>query len=308
MYGPHSFHTQHRGVWDFMCEFAEFNNVKNRTKVKYKDEIYSFPINLFTLHQLWGVQTPEEARAKLQEVKHDIHHPRNIEEFCLANVGQEIYEKFIYGFTKKQWGKEPSDLPVSIIKRIPIRLTYNDNYFDDQYEGIPIGGYTALFDNMLDGIDVILGEDYLKNREKWRARNVIYTGPIDEFFDYEYGELEWRSMRFEHFLLKDTDYQGNAIINYTEADVPFKRIIEHKHFDFTGQKDTVITKEYPQEWNRNREKFYPINDSKNNALYEKYRKLIPANFIFGGRLARYKYYDMDQVVASALKTIGEIND
>lgn len=308
MYGPHTFHTNSSIVWDFMGQFTTFNKFKNKTKVRYKDEVYSFPINMLTMYQLWGVTTPAQAIEKLESVKHKITNPSNIEEFCLANVGQEIYEKFIYGFTKKQWGKEPSDLPVSIIKRIPIRLTYNDDYFHDAYEGIPIGGYTALFENMLDGIEVITGVDYLKNRDKWKAKHTIYTGPIDEFFDYEYGELEWRSMKFEHYLIEDTDYQGNAIFHYTDLDVPYKRIIEHKHFDFTGQKDTVITKEYPQDWDKTKEKFYPINDKKNNSLYEKYKKLIPDNFTFGGRLARYKYYDMDQVVASALKTIEEIYD
>lgn len=300
MYGPHSFHTNSCGVWDFLNEFTRFNNFRNHTKVNYKGSIYSFPINMFTLHQLWGVCSPEEAKRKLEEVKHDIPNPSNIEDFCLANIGEELYETFVYGFTKKQWGKEPRDLPASIIKRIPIRLTYNDNYFDDAYQGIPIGGYTKLFENLLDGIEVHLGVDYLKERDKWRAKQFIYTGPIDEFFDYQLGELEWRSMRFEHFILEDTDYQGNPVIHYTDSETPYKRIIEHKHFDFDGQKDTVITKEFPESWDRSKEKFYPINDTKNSNLYESYRKMIPDNFIFGGRLARYKYYDMDQVIASAI--------
>jgi UDP-galactopyranose mutase len=303
MYGPHFFHTNSRRVWDFLSEYTVFNSVKNQTDVIYKGSAYSFPINMFTLQKLWGVCSPEEAKRKLEEVKIDIPNPSNIEDFCLANIGEELYEIFVYGFTKKQWGKEPKDLPVSIIKRIPIRLEYNNNYFDDIYQGIPIGGYTRLFENLLDGIDVHLGVDYLTQRDKWKARKIIYTGPIDEFFDYHLGELEWRSLKFEHLFMKDTAYQGKAVFHYSDIDVPYKRIIEHKYFDFTEQKDTVITKEYPQHWDRTKEKFYPINDKKNNSLYEKYKKLIPDNFTFGGRLARYKYYDMDQVVASALKLL-----
>jgi len=302
MYGPHSFHTNNSDVWHFIRKFTVFNNFNNHTKVNYKNSIYSFPINMFTLHQIWGVCSPEEAKQKLKESRIHIEHPDNIEDYCLSTIGEELYKIFIYGFTKKQWGKEPKNLPASIIKRIPIRLTYNDSYFNDTYQGIPIGGYTKLFENLLDGIKVHTNVDYLKERDKWKAKKTIYTGAIDEFFNYELGELEWRSMIFEHIFIKDTDYQGNCIINYTDAETPHKRIIEHKHFDFDGQKDTVITKEFPESWDRSKEKFYPINDAKNSNLYESYRKMIPDNFIFGGRLARYKYYDMDQVVASALST------
>ncbi len=300
MYGPHTFHTNSRGVWDFVNQFADFNNFVTRTKVSHGGKIYSFPINLFTLSQVWGVESPTEAIAKLEEVRHKIDNPRNLEEWCLSQIGEELYNIFIYGFTKKQWGREPRELPASIIKRLPIRLTHNDNFFSDKFEGVPARGYTELFENMLDGIPVELNCDYLSNKDRWKSKKVVYTGPIDEFFNYEYGQLEWRSLRFEHILHRDLDYQGNAIINYAEESVPFKRIIEHKHFYSQQQKDTVITKEYPQAWVPEVEKIYTINNDKNNLLYQKYKKLIPHDHIFGGRLAEYRYYDMHQVVGAAI--------
>jgi len=302
MYGPHSFHTNNDAIWKFVNQFAKFNSFVTRTKVLHQGDLYSFPINLFTLHQVWGVTTPMQAYEKLREVKIDIPNPQNLEEWCLSQIGEELYNIFIYGFTKKQWGKEPRELPSSIIKRLPIRLTHDDNFFNDKYQGIPIGGYTGMFKNMLDGIPVELGVDFFKNRDRWNAKRIVYTGPIDEFFDYEHGQLEWRSLRFEHRTIKDCDYQGNAIVNYAEESIPFKRIIEHKHFDLRGQKNTIITKEYPQAWTPEVEKIYTINDEANNSLYQKYKNLIPDKFIFGGRLAEYKYYDMHQAIGAAMSS------
>ena len=309
-YGPHIFHTNNDRVWEFMNQWASFNNYVNRPKVNFGGEIYSFPINLFTLHQLWGVNTPEEAKRALEDVQIPCSDPKNLEEWILSQVGREIYNTFIYGYTKKQWNKDPKELPASIIKRLPIRLTYDDNYFNDKYQGIPIGGYTAIFKRMLDGIPVELGIDYLSAQDYWdsKAKMVVYTGAIDEFFRSAHGALEWRSLRFENEEIENCDYQGNAIINYTEESVPFTRIVEHKHFDYANQPDTVITKEYPKSWSVGQEKFYPVNDTRNNDLYFHYKKLIDrSKYIFGGRLADYKYYDMHQVVASSLHHFSKIN-
>lgn len=302
-YGPHIFHTNSDVVWNYMNRWTKFNNYVNRPKVLYKNKLYSFPINLFTLYQLWGVKTPQEADKKLQEVKLNIQNPSNLEEWILTQVGEEIYYTFIYGYTKKQWGKEPKELPSFIIKRLPIRLNFDDNYYEDKYQGIPIGGYTSIFEKLLKDIPVETGIDYLLDREKINGmgRKVVYTGPIDEFFNYEHGILEWRSLKFEKETLQIPDYQGNAIINYTEENIPYTRICEHKHFDLQNQKHTVITKEYPQNWDKTKEKYYPVNDEKNNTIYQSYKKQIDDNkYIFGGRLADYKYYDMHQVVGSAL--------
>lgn len=305
-YGPHIFHTSSERIWKYMNQWTEFNHYVNRPKVLYKGELYSFPINLFTLYQVWGVKTPAEAKAKLDSIRVKIDKPSNLEEWILSQVGEDIYQRFIYGYTKKQWGKHPNELPASIIKRLPIRLTFDDNYFEDRYQGIPSEGYTKIFDKLLDGIPVELGVDFLDNRSTLEssARKIVYTGALDEFFNYDMGMLEWRSLRFQHERLEISDYQGNAIVNYTEESIPFTRICEHKHFNFGKQDHTVITKEYPQQWDMNKEKYYPINDDKNNNLYTEYKSRInPTQYIIGGRLADYKYYDMHQVVGSALSTI-----
>jgi UDP-galactopyranose mutase len=302
-YGPHIFHTSSDYVWDYINKFAKFNNYINRPKVIYKNKLYSFPINLFTLYQLWGVKTPEEAEKKLNEVKVKIKDPKNLEEWILSQVGEEIYQTFIYGYTKKQWGRHPNELPSFIIKRLPIRLSHDDNYYEDKYQGIPIGGYTQIFQKLLNNIPVETGVDYFSDREKLNsmAKKIVYTGGIDEFFNYEHGILEWRSLKFESEILNIDDFQGNAIVNYTEETIPYTRICEHKHFEYGKQKHTVITKEYPQNWDKTKEKYYPINDEKNNELYKIYKeKINEKKYIFGGRLADYKYYDMHQVIGSAL--------
>ena len=302
-YGPHIFHTNDKKIWDFVNRFAEFNNYVHTAKVRFEDKLYSFPINLLTIYQLWDIKTPEEAVKKLESVR--IHHenPENLEEWVLDKVGSKIYDTFIRGYTAKQWGKNPKELPSSIIQRIPIRLTFNDNYFTDRYQGIPIGGYTSMVSNMLSGIEVILEEDYLQGRDFWdkQGKIVVYTGPIDEFFDYEFGELEWRSLDFEHLYFSKCDYQGGSIVNYTSQDVPYTRIVEYKHFDNPKIEDTIIAREYPRKYERGLEKFYPINTNKNNEMLIKYQSAInKSKYIFGGRLAEYKYYDMHQVVASAI--------
>jgi len=302
-YGPHIFHTSSELVWEYMKKWTTFNHFVYRPKVKYKNKLYSFPINLFTMYQLWGVETPEEAEKKLKEVRINIEAPKNLEEWILSQVGEEIYHTFVYGYTKKQWGRHPNQLPSFIIKRLPIRLTMDDNYFDDIYQGIPIGGYTKIFEKLLSGIHTETNVDYLQDRDYLdsKAKKVVYTGPIDEFFEYGNGVLEWRSLKFEHHKHHMSDYQGNAVINHTEENIPYTRTIEHKHFEFGKQKTTIVTKEYPQAWDKSKEKFYPVNDDKNNQLYQTYKEMIDTKkYIFGGRLADYKYYDMHQVVGSAL--------
>lgn len=303
-YGPHIFHTNNDDIWNYVNKFCKFNNYINRPKVNFQNKLFSFPINLLTLYQLWGVNTPELAKSKLEQVKLKIKEPKNLEEWILSQVGEEIYYTFIYGYTKKQWGREPKDLPSFIIKRLPIRLNFDDNYFFDKYQGIPIGGYTKMIENMLEGTETILNENYFNKRDYWnkKAKNIVYTGKIDEFFNYKYGELEYRSLKFEteKFLIKD--YQGNAIINYTEESIPYTRIIEHKHFESHNQEYTYVTKEYPDEWSKDKIPYYPINNEKNNQIYKRYSNLNQkTNIIFGGRLAEYKYYDMHQVIGSALK-------
>lgn len=305
-YGAHIFHTSDDGIWEYMNKFCKFNHYVNRPKVNYKNNIYSFPINLMTLYQLYNVTTPEQAKIMLNYVKHDINNPKNLEEWILSQVGTEIYEIFIKGYTTKQWGREPKLLPSSIIKRLPIRLTYDDNYFFDKYQGIPIGGYTKIFEKLLDGIDVELNVDYFSDRMYWegRANKVVYTGPVDRYYDNVFGELEYRSLEFQNEIKNIADHQGNAIINYTDMDTEYTRIIEHKHFEFGNQAKTVITTEYPRSVG---EPYYPINDDINNKRHKQYKELMDKeyNVIFGGRLADYKYYDMHQVVASALKRVKD---
>jgi UDP-galactopyranose mutase len=303
-YGPHIFHTNNERVWQFVNRFAKFNHFRLRTPVNFHGRLYSFPINLMTLHQLWGVTSPEEAERKLADVRVPCENPRNLEEWILSQVGLEIYETFIRGYTTKQWGRDPKELPAAIIRRLPIRRTYNDRYFDDPFEGIPIGGYTRLFECMLDheNIRFETGVDFFENRA-WvggQAPAVVYTGKIDEFFDYRYGRLEYRSLRFENHV-RDGDFQGSAIVNYTAAEVSHTRITEHKHFELLDSPRTVITYEYPDKYDETKIPYYPVRDQQNTARYEQYRELAQGtNIIFGGRLGTYLYYDMHQVVAQAL--------
>jgi len=303
-YGPHIFHTNNENVWRFVNKFADFNRYTHTVKANYKHELYSMPINLNTIYKLWGVTSPQMATEMIKDKQVKINNPKNLEEWALSQVGQELYDLLIKGYTEKQWGKHPIELPASIIKRLPIRYNFNDNYFNDVYQGVPIGGYTKMFENMLDGIDVELNTDYIKDRDLYdhRFKKVVYTGPIDEFFRNFYGKLEWRSLRFEDKIFNIDDYQGTAIINYTHKDIPFTRIIEHKHFENTVNGVTVITKEFPMNYAEGMEKYYPVNDKKNNNLFTQYMKYYNKNkFIFGGRLAEYKYYDMHQVIGSAMK-------
>ncbi|WP_309266421.1 UDP-galactopyranose mutase [Aeromonas salmonicida] len=304
-YGAHIFHTNDKEVWDYVNSFVEFNRFTNSPLALHEGKLYNLPFNMNTFYQLWGVKTPAEAMAKIDEQRAEMagKEPANLEEQAISLVGRDIYEKLIKGYTEKQWGRKATELPAFIIRRLPVRFTFDNNYFSDKYQGIPIGGYTKLVETMLDGIEVRLGEDFLSQRDHYRslADKIIYTGPVDEYFDYCYGQLEYRSLRFEHERFDVDNYQGNAVINYTEAEVPFTRIIEHKHFDFVYTNHTIVTHEYPVEWQLGDEPYYPVNDDKNMALYKKYRDLAKSeNVIFGGRLAEYKYYDMHQVIKSAL--------
>lgn len=304
-YGPHIFHTNNTKVWNYVNQFTCFNNYTHKVKANYQNNIYSFPINLMTLYQLCGVCTPLQAKSYLNSIRTKNNKPQNLEEWAISKVGQEIYEIFIKGYTHKQWNKHPQDLPSSIIQRIPIRLNFNDNYFNDTYQGIPIHGYTEMFKNILYDIPVFLETDYFSNRDKFdnMCKTIVYTGPIDEFFEYEHGELEWRSLRFEELYFDSLDYQGCSIVNYTDYNVPYTRIVEHKHFqsDSNKIKNTIITKEYPQNYQKGLEKFYPVDTHQNKEILNKYQGMInKKKYIFGGRLAEYKYYDMHQVVASAL--------
>jgi UDP-galactopyranose mutase len=307
VYGPHIFHTDNDKIWEYMNRWTKFNHYVNRPKVHFKNRLYSFPINLMTLNQLWGVQTPNEARARLDLVKVKNDSPKNLEEWILSQVGKEIYETFIEGYTTKQWNRHPSKLPASIIKRLPIRLTFDDNYFNDRYQGIPIGGYTQIFHKLLEGSEVLLGVDYFQERHLLSrlAKKTVYTGKLDQFFSYVMGRLEYRGLRFETKILDTSDHQGNAVINYTEKDVPYTRVTEHRHFDLKkdGEK-TVVTWEYPDDWDESKVPYYPVNDEANNKIRDKYRELAAEreDVIFGGRLASYMYYDMHQVVAAALHT------
>ena len=303
-YGPHIFHTDNERVWEFVNRFADFNHYRHHGRVRHGGRTLSFPINLLTLSQLWGVNTPAEAEQKLAEVRVPCENPKNLREWILSQVGEELYETFVRGYTTKQWGRDPAELPPSIIRRIPIRQTFDDRYFSDKFQGIPIGGYTRMFENMLDhhAIDVVLGVDYFEYADELEASaaKVVYTGKIDEYFDYRFGELEYRSLRFENEVLSG-DFQGAAIVNYTEAAVPYTRITEHKHFEFQQSAQTVITREYPDQCDRTKVPYYPIRDAANSALYEQYRAAAQhIGLILGGRLATYQYYDMHQVVAQAL--------
>ena len=308
-YGAHIFHTSNKNVWDYINQFAEFNNYVNSPVAVYKDELYNMPFNMNTFSKLWGIKTPAEAQAKIQEqiAELGITEPKNLEEQALSLVGRDVYEKLVKGYTEKQWGRDCKDLPAFIIKRLPLRFTYDNNYFNDRYQGIPIGGYTKIIMKLLDGIDVKLNTDY-KDFIKENAGlfdKVIYTGPIDEYYDYSLGHLEYRSVRFETEELDMPNYQGNAVVNYTDREVPYTRIIEHKHFEFGQQPVTVISREYSAEWKPGMEPYYPINDDKNNELYAKYRELADKEekVIFGGRLGNYKYYNMDQVIEAALELV-----
>lgn len=305
-YGAHIFHTNDKRVWNYVNQFAEFNRFTNSPVANYRGELYSLPFNMYTFNKMWGVITPREAQAKIAEQRAaaGITEPKNLEEQAISLVGTDIYEKLVKGYTQKQWGRPCSELPAFIIRRLPVRFTFDNNYFNAVYQGIPIGGYTAMVAKMLEGIEVRLNEDYLKDRSKWDALadKVVYTGPIDSYFDYCFGPLEYRSVRFETEVLDMPNYQGNAVINYTDAETPYTRIIEHKHFDFGTQPKTVISREYSQEWRPGTEPYYPVNDDKNTALYECYKALAEneTQVIFGGRLGQYRYFDMDAVIAVAL--------
>jgi UDP-galactopyranose mutase len=306
-YGAHIFHTNDKKIWDYVNDLVEFNRYTNSPVANYNGELYNLPFNMNTFYQLWGVKTPEEAKNKIKEQIQDLNisNPSNLEEQALSLVGKDVYYKLIKGYTEKQWGRKAKDLPAFIIKRIPVRYTFDNNYFNDKYQGIPIGGYNKLIDALLDDIETITEVDYFENKELWnsKANKIVFTGKIDEYYEFKYGELNYRSLKFENKTLNTDNFQGNAVVNYTDSETPYTRILEHKHFEFGKQKKTVITKEYPQEWKKGMEPYYPINDKLNNDLYNKYRELSEkeTNVIFGGRLAEYKYYDMHQVIASALK-------
>lgn len=311
-YGAHIFHTNNKTVWDYITRFAEFNRFTNSPVANYKGELYSLPFNMYTFNKIWGVVTPEEAAAKIEEQRQEagITEPHNLEEQAISLVGKDIYEKLIKGYTQKQWGRPCTELPAFIIKRLPVRLTFDNNYFNALYQGIPVGGYTQMVANLLDGIEVQLGVDYLADKEKLAAtaERVVYTGAIDAYFNYTLGTLQYRSVRFETETLDIPNFQGNAAVNYTDAETPWTRIIEHKWFEFGKDAEgndlpkTVISREYSSEWKPGDEPYYPVNDEKNGALYEKYKELAAGetNVIFGGRLGEHKYYDMDAVIASAL--------
>ena len=311
-YGAHIFHTNNKKVWNYITQFAEFNRFTNSPVANYHGELYSLPFNMYTFNKMWGVVTPEEAAAKIEEQKKEagITEPKNLEEQAISLVGRDIFEKLIKGYTEKQWGRDCKDLPAFIIKRLPVRLSFDNYYFNALYQGIPVGGYTQMVANMLDGVEVRLGEDYLEKKAEYDvlADKVIYTGPIDAYFGYSMGYLEYRSVRFETELLDKPNFQGNAAVNYTDRETPWTRIIEHKWFEFGKDADgndlpkTVISREYSSEWKPGDEPYYPVNDEKNSALYAKYKELAQAedHVVFGGRLGEYKYYDMDAVIASAL--------
>lgn len=308
-YGAHIFHTSDKKIWDYVNQFVEFNNYINSPIANYKGELYNMPFNMNTFAKLWSdVVTPDDAIKKIEEQKSELlgKEPSNLEEQAISLVGRDIYEKLVKGYTEKQWGKDCSELPSFIIKRLPVRFTFNNNYFNDRFQGIPIGGYNVIIDKMLENCDIELGVDFLKEKDKYveLADKILYTGMIDEYFNYCYGNLEYRSLKFENELLENiSNYQGNAVINYTDRDTPYTRIIEHKHFEFGTQKDTVITREYPCDWKIGDEAYYPVNDDKNNELFEKYKELAKKenNVIFGGRLGHYMYYDMDKVIVAALE-------
>lgn len=312
-YGAHIFHTSNKAVWEYVSRFADFNHYINTPIANYKGELYNLPFNMHTFYEMWGVTTPAQAQAVIARQRSVIEgEPQNLEEQAISLVGTDIYEKLVKGYTEKQWGRSCKDLPSFIIKRLPVRYTFDNNYFNDRYQGIPTEGYTKMVERLLDGATVWLGMDYLANKEELDglADRVLYTGCIDEYYDYRFGELEYRSLHFESEVLDQPDYQGVAVVNYTDRETPFTRLIEHKHFNFGKQEKTVITREYPADWTRGMRPYYPVNDERNQALYERYRALAAdePNVIFGGRLGHYKYYDMDKVVEAALelseRTIG----
>ncbi len=305
-YGAHIFHTNDKGLWDYVNQFVEFNNYINSPLAYSKGKLYNLPFNMNTFYQLWGTKTPQEAKEKIEEqiAIYGLENPTNLEEQALSLVGKDIYENFIKEYTEKQWGRKATELPAFIIKRLPVRFTFDNNYFNDKYQGIPIGGYNKLIEGLLQDVEVRTGVDYFSDKEAFDqlAHKIVFTGKIDEFYNYKLGILEYRSLHFENETLDTDNFQGNAVVNYNDADYDFTRIIEHKHFEFGKQKKTVITKEFPQEWDTSKEAFYPINDTKNQTLFEAYKKmsLKEEKVLFGGRLSEYKYYDMHQVIASAL--------
>lgn len=311
-YGAHIFHTSDKKIWEYVNRFAEFNNYINSPVAVYKDELYNLPFNMNTFSKMWGVRTPAEAKAKIEEqvAALGITDPKNLEEQALSLVGTDVYNKLVKGYTEKQWGRQCKDLPAFIIKRLPCRFIYDNNYFNDRYQGIPIGGYTAIVEKMLDGVEVRLNTDYFDfiKEEPDIAKTTVYTGCIDEFFGYKLGALQYRSVRFETEILDEENFQGNAVVNYTDREVPYTRIIEHKHFEFGKQPKTVISREYSAEWKPGIEPYYPVNDEKNSALYAEYKKLADAcgNVVFGGRLGQYRYYDMDKVIAAALADVNHM--
>ena len=314
-YGAHIFHTNNKKVWQYVHQFADFNRYTNSPIANYKGEIYNMPFNMNTFNKMWGVKTPAEAKAKIDEQRQEMagKTPQNLEEQAISLIGRDIYEKLVKGYTEKQWGKKATDLPAFIIRRLPVRLTYDNNYFNDSYQGIPIGGYTQIVEKLLDSplIDVETSTDFFANKEQYMKdySKIVFTGMIDKFFDYKLGELEYRSLRFETEEKNVDNYQGNAVVNYTDAETPFTRVIEHKHFEFgKGDKNkTIVTHEYPKTWHRGDEPYYPVNDRKNNNLYKQYRELAESmpNVTFGGRLGLYRYYNMDQTIEAALQTVNK---
>ena len=312
-YGAHIFHTQDKEIWDYVNQFAEFNNYINSPVARYKNEIYNMPFNMNTFTKLWSdVFTPDDAKKKIESERSAYYtqDPKNLEQQAINLVGKTIFEKLVKGYTEKQWGKSCDKLPAFIIKRLPVRFTFDNNYFNDRYQGIPIGGYTKMVEKMLKGVEVRLNEDFLKNKEQYlsQAQKIIYTGAIDEYFDYVYGALEYRSVRFETQVYNTDNYQGNAVINYTDKDVPYTRVIEHKHFEFGKQPKTVVSREYSKKWEKGDEPYYPVNDEKNSMLYSKYKALAETQdkVIFGGRLGQYKYFDMHNVIREALNLVQKL--
>ena len=312
-YGAHIFHTKNKEVWDFANSLATFNRYTNSPIANYKGRLYNLPFNMNTFYQMWGVTTPQQAKDKIDEQRREMagREPQNLEEQAISLVGRDIYEILIKGYTEKQWGRKCTDLPAFIIRRLPVRLTFDNNYFSDPYQGIPIGGYNVIFGKLLEGVEVRVNANFFDHRQELEAmaEQTVYTGPIDEYFGYSLGQLDWRTLRFEHERLDTADYQGNAVMNFTDGDTPYTRIIEHKHFEFGQQPFTVISREYSSEWTLGAEPFYTVNDERNNRLAEQYRQQAASlqNVIFGGRLAEYKYYDMDQVMARAIKIWNEHN-
>ncbi|MFV0577640.1 MAG: UDP-galactopyranose mutase [Fusobacterium ulcerans] len=308
-YGAHIFHTNNKEVWKYINQFAEFNNYVNSPIANYKGDIYNLPFNMNTFNKLWGVITPEEAKNKIEEQKKEykILEPKNLEEQAISLIGKDIYEKLIKGYTEKQWGRSAKELPAFIIKRLPVRFTYDNNYFNDKYQGIPIGGYTKIIEKLLEGIEVKVNCNFFDKRKEYEkiAEKIVFTGMIDEYYNYCFGKLEYRTLKFETEILNVENYQGNAVVNYTEKEIPYTRIIEHKHFEFGKQEKTIITKEYPKEWKNEDEPYYPVNDEKNNKLYKKYKELVKNDerVIIGGRLGEYRYYDMDRIIELALNIV-----